>query len=154
MNRLNFEEYGCLIALMAKSRSEDTFTQVGACGMSKENRVIATGYNGLLPKEKMPDWMLLEENREKKSEYFIHAECNLCSQIKRGECQTLCLTLSPCIKCCQIIAAMDIKKIVYLEEYPKCSKFKDFLKFHNIEYYQLSNNNRENINTYLKNQII
>ena len=150
MNRLSKDEYGCLLALVAKSRSEDIFTQVGACATDINGRVLGTGYNGLLPGAEIPDWMLLEENRDLKSDLFIHAESNLCSRLTRGDCHTLYLTMSPCIKCCQNIAALGFKRVVYLKEYDKCSKFKKFLDFHGISFYQLEEKNKNNIFEFLK----
>jgi deoxycytidylate deaminase len=152
MDRLTFDEYGCLLALMAKSRSEDEFTKIGGVALDKNGRVLGVSYNGLKSGQIMPDWMKLEENRERKSDLFIHCESNLCALLRKGECHTLCLTQSPCIKCCQQICALDIQKVVYLTEYKKCGKFKDFLNFHNIDYYELSRLSKDKILNYIRNQ--
>ncbi len=149
MDRLTFDEYGCLLALMAKSRSEDNFTKIGGVALDKNGRILGASYNGLKAGAVMPDWMLKEENRERKSDLFIHAESNLCAQLKRGECYTLCLTQSPCIKCCQQIAALNVSRVVYIKEYEKCNKFKDFLGFHNIDYWELSVKSRGRLYKYL-----
>jgi len=153
-NRLSFIEYGGLLALTSKARSEDPHTKVGACAMDYSNRIIATGYNGLSPNKKIPEWMFLEKNRHKKAELFIHAESNVCSLIKIGECRDLYITISPCIKCCQTIGAMQIKRVFYLEEYSKCSGFKDFFDFHNIEYNIISEDSRRNIQNFLKMELL
>jgi len=138
VDRLSFDEYGCLLALMAKSRSEDPFTKVGGVALTKTGRVIGVSYNGLHSGMELPKWMTLEKNRELKSDTFIHCESNLCAQILKDQCHTICLTISPCIKCCQNIAALNIKRVVYISEYSKCNKFKSFFDFYGIKYIELS----------------
>lgn len=150
--RLSRLEYGCYLALAVKSRSEDPFTKVGAVALSRENRVLGTAYNGLKSGATLESWMLHEENRAKKSDLFIHAESNLCALLRKGECYTICLTLSPCIKCCQNIAALDIKNVVYLQEYSKCTLFKEFFSFHGIQYLQLDPVSKKNIKEYMLNK--
>lgn len=149
--RLSWNEYGCLLALMAKSRSPDIFTKIGGVALDINGRVLGASYNGLKSGVEMPEWMKLEENREIKSDLFIHCESNLCAQLLKGQCYTLCLTQSPCIKCCQQVCALDIKRVVYLQEYKKCNKFKDFLSFHQIEYQELTKESKLKILNYIKN---
>lgn len=149
--RLSWEEYGCLLALSAKSRSEDHFTKIGGVAFDKNHRVLGCSYNGLKSGREMPSWMKLKKNRQIKSDLFIHCESNLFAMIKKGECHSICLTQSPCIKCCQQIVALDVKLVIYLKEYQKCNKFKEFLDFHGIEYKQLSKKNKNNILKYIKN---
>ena len=149
MNRLTFEEYGCFLALVGKSRSVDPHTRIGGCALDKSGRVLGVSYNGLKSGVEMPDWMKLEENRARKSDLFIHCESNLCSFLKKDECHTMCLTQSPCIRCCQNIAALNVSKVIYLKEYRKCSKFKDFFNFHGIDHKEAGSNQKENIKQYI-----
>lgn len=149
--RLTFDEYGCLLALVGKSRSEDYFTRIGGAAFDSSNRVLGVAYNGLKPGQKMPNWMKLEENRPLKSDLFIHCESNLCSLLTVNQCKTIYLTQSPCIKCCQNIAALNIQRVVYLKEYAKCDKYKQFLTFHNIKFERLSADSRCNIIKYIQN---
>lgn len=149
--RLSKIEYGCYLALAAKSRSEDPFTQVGAVALSRENRILGTAYNGLKSGAVVQEWMLKEDNRARKSDLFIHAESNLCALLRKGECHTICLTQSPCIKCCQNIAALDIKQVVYLQEYTKCNLFKEFFLFHGISFLELPPESKEKIKQYIQN---
>lgn len=148
--RLSFDEYGCLLALSAKSRSEDKFTKVGGVGLDKYGRVLGVSYNGLKSGFKYPDWMDKDENRKTKSELMIHAESNLCSLLKRNDCHTICLTISPCVMCCQQICALNIKRVVYLKEYHSCKKFKEFFDFHKIEYKELNKKSKNKIKGYLE----
>lgn len=149
--RLSFDEYGILLALCAKSRSEDFFTRIGGAAFSHENRVLGVSYNGLKPGQVVPDWMKLEENRDKKSDFYIHCESNLCAFLTKDSCKTLFLTQSPCIKCCQNIAALNVQRVVYLKEYKKCNKYKEFLTFHGIEWGELSRESKDIVLNYIKN---
>ena len=43
---LSWDEYFMGIAKLTSGRSKDPNTQVGACIVSSDNRVLSTGYNG------------------------------------------------------------------------------------------------------------
>lgn len=153
VQRLSKLEYGCYLALVAKSRSEDPHTQVGAVAFSKDFRVLGTAYNGLRAGKEVPNWMYDDSNRLEKADLMIHAESNLCSLLTKDICHTICLTHSPCIKCCQNIAALNIKQVVYLKEY-KDSKFKDFFEFHGISYLELPQEGKVNIRRVIQNMLV
>ena len=44
---LSWDEYFMGVALLSAQRSKDPNTQVGACIVSPNNRIISVGYNGL-----------------------------------------------------------------------------------------------------------
>lgn len=60
--RLTKDQYSCFLALVAKSRSEDPHTKIGAVAISEDNRVLASSYNGLKSGFELEKWMFLEEN--------------------------------------------------------------------------------------------
>ena len=151
--RLSIEEYGCMLSLIGKGRSEDYFTRTSGVAISKDKRILGISYNGLGEGMIVPEWMKKEKNRVKKSEYYLHAEDNLFSLIKKGECYLLCLNISPCISCCRTIAANKVSRVVYLKEYHRCNKFKDFFNFYNIDCVELSPVGKLNIKKYLSNMI-
>ena len=43
---LNWDEYFMAIAKISAQRSKDPNTQVGACIVSADNRILSCGYNG------------------------------------------------------------------------------------------------------------
>ena len=45
-NYLSWEEYFMAIAKLSAMRSKDPSTQVGACIVSNDNRILSIGYNG------------------------------------------------------------------------------------------------------------
>jgi dCMP deaminase len=103
-----------LIKLTSK-RSSCHKKSVGAA-LVRDNRVIATGYNGVLPKEKHS--MGLDVNGVT---HTVHAEVNIIAFCAKNgistEGTTLYTTLSPCEKCAEIIIQSGIKQVLYIEEY-------------------------------------
>ena len=45
-NYISWDEYFMGVALLASMRSKDPNTQVGACIVDEQNRILSTGYNG------------------------------------------------------------------------------------------------------------
>ena len=116
-NRITWEEYAIRIAETASLRSEDPYTKVGACALDYSNRVIGVAYNGLAPGVEVAEdfW----KDRDKRRPFMIHAETNLLSLFKRGECKLLACTLLPCSACASMISAYGIKKVIYKDYYHK-----------------------------------
>jgi dCMP deaminase len=131
-NRLTWEEYAMKIAEVAALRSEDQFKKVGACALDFDNRVIGVAYNGLATGKNVDNNFWLDRNERRP--YMIHAEANLLSLIKRGECSLLACTLLPCSNCATMIAAYGIKKVIYSELYDHDMKAIDIFEFYGIEY--------------------
>lgn len=111
------------IACISAKESRDPSTQVGACILSKDNRVISTGFNHNPNNWDVSEFpwrndvsTIGEENT--KYPYIIHAEldaiskCSNPSEIKDG---TIYVTLFPCVHCAKVISSFGIKKVVYAE---------------------------------------
>ena len=128
--RISWEEYALKIAQVASLRSPDPFKKVGACALDFNNRVIGAAYNGLAPGIVVDNsfWICRDQRRP----YMIHAETNLLSLFKRGECRLLACTLLPCSSCANSIIAHGIQKVVYLEEYKHDNTALELFKFNNI----------------------
>lgn len=130
MTRVSWEEYALRLAEVASLRSPDPFVKVGACALDSSNRVIGVAYNGLATGIDVEEsfW----EDRDKRRPYMIHAEVNLLSLFKRGECKLLACTLLPCSSCASSIVAHGIKKVVYKDTYFRDEKALDIFKFNGI----------------------
>ena len=46
-DHISWDEYFMGIALFSAQRSKDAHTQVGACIVSDENKILSVGYNGM-----------------------------------------------------------------------------------------------------------
>ena len=135
LNRILWEEYALRIAEVASLRSEDPFKKVGACALDFNNRVIGVSYNGLAPGIEVSESFWTD--RDKRRPFMIHAEANLLSLFKRGECKLLACTLLPCSCCASMISAYGIKKVVYKETYTRDTMAIDIFQFNGINCEQI-----------------
>lgn len=145
LNRLTREEYVCLLALAAATRSEDPFTQAGAALLDIHGNVLGTGTNGLKSGVSIPDWMFDPNTRIEKAELMIHAEANLWQRKKEGEEYLLGLTINPCSPCSKLIIASKIKKVVFINLYPSDQGFRKIFDFHGVEYSMLGPESKNRI---------
>lgn len=133
--RISWEEYALRIAKVASMRSEDIYKQVGACALDYSNRVIGVAYNGLAPGVTVtPEFWA---DRDGRRPFMIHAEANLLSLIKRGECRLLACTMLPCPCCASMISAYGIQTVVYDEIYHRSSEAIKIFEFNGIECKQI-----------------
>ena len=75
---ISWDEYFMSIAKLSAMRSKDPSTQVGACIVSNDNRILSIGYNGApngYSDENFP-WGREGNNLETKYPYVCHAELN------------------------------------------------------------------------------
>lgn len=145
MVRPSWEEYACIMALAARSRSEDPHTKVGAAILNIKGELVATGYNGLMPNMEYPAHFLLEENRVKKGELTIHAEYNAIKRCKDSP-HLLASTINPCAHCAKDIAAGGIRQVIFITRNTRCDwKFLEIFDFYGVEYKQMTVSSVQNI---------
>jgi dCMP deaminase len=137
MNRISKIEYALEIAKVCALRSEDPHRKVGAVGLSKDGRIVSTGYNGLAPGKEVSESFWLD--RAGRLPYVIHAEANMLARCKLGEVHYVACTLSPCVECMKLMIAHGIKEIYYIEEYERDTKAFDLAKFYGITLMQIAN---------------
>lgn len=117
---ISWDEYFMGVALLAAQRSKDPSTQVGACIIDGDRRILSTGYNGF-PKGCSDDefpWNRDEEQGETKYQYVVHAELNaiLNASGKKLAGSTLYVGLFPCNECAKAIIQSGIKEVIYLSD--------------------------------------
>lgn len=120
MQVINWDEYFMGIALLSAKRSKDPSTQVGACIVDNDNKVVSIGYNGM-PRGIADNDLTWEkgEGLHSKYLYVCHAEFNAILNIRNGSSLKGCtvyVTLFPCNECTKAIIQTGIKKIVYLSD--------------------------------------
>ncbi len=116
---LSWDEYFMGIAVLSAQRSKDPNTQVGACIVTPDKKIVGTGYNGFplgCSDDNLP-WAREGEFLETKYPYVVHAELNaiLNSTQKLDNC-TIYVALFPCNECAKAIIQSGIKEIVYLSD--------------------------------------
>ena len=115
MNRISWTEYFSDLCKLVSKRSPCERLQVG-CVLVKDDRIIATGYNGFLPNA--PHQSIVVDNHEQAT---IHAEQNCIADCAKRGVETAgsvaYITHYPCINCYKILLASGIKEINYIEDY-------------------------------------
>ena len=121
-NYISWEEYFMAIAKLSAMRSKDQSTQVGACIVSNDNRILSIGYNGApngFSDDKFP-WGREGENLDTKYPYVCHAEMNAILNFRGSkkdlENSKIYVDLFPCNECAKIIIQAGIKEVVYLSD--------------------------------------
>jgi len=140
--KISWEEYFMNICDQLKLRSPDPKTKVGSVLVSKNNRILSAGFNGLPAGcDENIDWT----DRELVRSLIIHSEVNtiLYSQ-SRYENATLFTSLSPCSDCIKIIAAANIKKIIYKDEFRDLEKVNILCKRFGIQMIRMKKQSSRN----------
>lgn len=119
-NYISWDEYFMGIAILSAMRSKDPNTQVGACIVSPDRKIVGVGYNGFptgCSDDELP-WAREGEWLNTKYPYVCHAELNaiLNSSITSLKGSTLYVALFPCNECAKAIIQTGIKKIIYLSD--------------------------------------
>ena len=117
---ISWDEYFMGVALLAAERSKDPSTQVGACIVDENNRILSTGYNGF-PRGCSDDifpWNRNEADGETKYPFVVHAELNaiLNTRGKSLVGSRVYVGLFPCHECAKAIIQSGIKEVVYLSD--------------------------------------
>ena len=123
-DHLNWDEYFMAIAKLSSYRSKDPSTQVGACIVSEDKRILSIGYNGAPNgfNDKDFPWQREGDNLNTKYFFVCHAEMNAILNYRgnRKDLQgaTIYVDLFPCNECSKLIIQSGIKHIIYL-----CDKY-------------------------------
>lgn len=122
---LSWDEYFIGLAALTAMRSKDPNTQVGACIVSTDNRVLSVGYNGApngFSDELMPwDVRKAENHFDTKYPYICHSELNAILNF-RGNMRELqgariYVHYFPCVECTKAIIQAGIKEVIYLHDF-------------------------------------
>ena len=117
---LDWDEFFMGIAMMAAKRSKDPSSQVGACLVDDNHKVISIGYNGMpvgVDDEVIP-WGH-GEGLDSKYLYVCHAEFNAVLNAKDGSAlrdSTIYVTLFPCNECAKALIQVGVKKVIYADD--------------------------------------
>ena len=108
------------IALLSSMRSKDPSTQVGACIVNSEKRILSMGYNGMprcCSDDEFP-WGKEENPLDSKYLYVCHAELNAILNCASGNVRgcTVYTTLFPCNECAKAIIQSGIAEVVYMSD--------------------------------------
>lgn len=118
MNKtLSWDQYFMAVAKLSAMRSKDPNTQVGACIINHDKKIVGVGYNGLpwgCNDEKFPWDVRSGSLEETKYAYVVHAELNaILNSIQDLHGCTIYVSLFPCNECAKAIIQSGIKTIIY-----------------------------------------
>lgn len=118
---ISWDEYFIGVAKLSGLRSKDPSTQVGACIVNADNRIVGIGYNGFprgcedteYPWGNCGDSMCLDT----KYPYVVHAEVNaILNATQNLKNARLYVTLFPCHECAKMIIQAGIREVVYVSD--------------------------------------
>ena len=117
---LSWDEYFMGVALLSAQRSKDPGTQVGACIVGQDNKILSMGYNGMpigCSDDEMP-WDRDGAPLDTKYLFVCHAELNAILNADIGSLRgaTVYVTLFPCNECTKAIIQTGIREVIYLQD--------------------------------------
>ncbi len=148
---LTWDEYFMGVATMSGMRSKDPNTQVGACIVSSDNKILSMGYNGL-PRGCSDDIFPWNRDNEdplnNKYFYTTHSELNAILNYRGGSLDgsKMYVTLFPCNECAKAIIQAGIETVIYFDDKyadtPSVIASKRMFDAAGVRYYQYTNTNR------------
>lgn len=114
---ISWDEYFMGVAVLSGMRSKDPNTQVGACIVSENNKILSMGYNGFpngCSDDEYP-WCREGEPLDSKYFYTTHSELNAILNYRGGSLEgaKIYVSLFPCNECAKAIIQSGIKTVVY-----------------------------------------
>ncbi len=141
---IRWDEYFMGISKLAGMRSKDPNTQVGACIVGEDNKILSMGYNGFpngCSDEDFP-WDRDGDMLETKYAYVTHSELNAILNYRGGSLvgSKLYVSLFPCNECAKAIIQSGIRTVVYdsdkYSDTPATKASKKMFDAAGVRYYQ------------------
>ncbi|MCR4953632.1 MAG: dCMP deaminase family protein [Treponema sp.] len=148
---ISWDEYFMGVAYLASFRSKDPNSQVGACIVSQDNKILSMGYNGF-PRGCSDDdfpWAREGDALETKYAYVTHSELNAILNYRGGSLEgcKIFVTLFPCNECAKAIIQSGIKTVVYASNKydgtPSVEASKRLMNAAGVRYYQYQTTGRK-----------
>lgn len=147
---ISWDEYFMGVAKLSALRSKDPNTQVGACIVSEDNKILSMGYNGLpigCSDDEFP-WNREGDPLDNKYMYTAHSELNAILNYRGGSLDNakMYVTLFPCNECAKAIIQAGIKTLVYdIDKYADTASViasKRMLNAAGVRYYKYDSTGR------------
>lgn len=148
---ISWDEYFMGISKLSGMRSKDPNTQVGACIVSQDNKILSMGYNGFpigCSDDEFP-WDREGDMLNTKYAFVTHSELNAILNYRGGSLAgaKLYVSLFPCNECAKAIIQAGIKTIVYesdkYADTPSTKASKKMLDAAGVTYYPYQRTGRE-----------
>ena len=148
---ISWDEYFMGVAILSGMRSKDPNTQVGACIVSSDNKILSMGYNGFpmgCSDDEFP-WEREGEALENKYFYSTHSELNAILNYRGGSLEgaKMYVSLFPCNECAKAIIQAGIKTVIYdsdkYKDTPAVMASKRMFKAAGVNFHQYERTGRE-----------
>lgn len=148
---IDWDTYFMGIAMLSAQRSKDPSTQVGACIVSNDNKILSVGYNGApngYDDDNMP-WSREGAFLNTKYAYVCHAELNAILNNKGSNLEgaKIYVDLFPCNECAKAIIQSGIKEVIYKSDKYNGTESniasKKMLDYCGVKYKKYEDKNRE-----------
>uniref|UniRef100_UPI00398E8B09 deoxycytidylate deaminase-like n=1 Tax=Pristiophorus japonicus TaxID=55135 RepID=UPI00398E8B09 len=118
---LEWSEYFMAVAFLSAQRSKDPNSQVGACIVNPENKIVGIGYNGMpngCSDDLLPWARAAPDKLDTKYMYVCHAELNAILNKNSADVKgcTMYVALFPCNECAKLIIQSGISKVTYMSD--------------------------------------
>ncbi|XP_078071228.1 deoxycytidylate deaminase [Mustelus asterias] len=118
---IEWSDYFMAVAFLSAQRSKDPNSQVGACIVNPENKIVGIGYNGMPNgcSDDMLPWTKNATNKlDTKYMYVCHAELNAILNKNSADVKgcTMYVALFPCNECAKLIIQSGIHKVIYMSD--------------------------------------
>ena len=148
---ISWDEYFMGVSILSGMRSKDPSTQVGACIVSSDNKILSMGYNGFpmgCSDDDFP-WDREGDMLESKYAFVTHSELNAILNYRGGSLQgaKIYVSLFPCNECAKAIIQSGIRTVIYdsdnYDGTPSNIASKRMLDAAGVEYRQYQRSGRE-----------
>ncbi len=118
---ISWDEYFMGVSLLASMRSKDPSTQVGACIVSTDNKILSVGYNGFprgCSDDEFPWERSGDDQNQTKYPFVCHAELNaiLNAGGQNLSGSRIFVALFPCNECAKAIIQSGIREVIYISD--------------------------------------
>ena len=148
---ISWDEYFMGVSMLSGMRSKDPNTQVGACIVSNDNKILSMGYNGFpigCSDDEFP-WTRDGAETETKYPYVTHSELNAILNYGGGSMEgaKIYVSLFPCNECAKAIIQAGIRTVVYdsdkYADSPSVIASKKMFDAAGVKYYSYEHTNRK-----------
>eukprot|EP00128_Syssomonas_multiformis_P017229 Colp12_sorted_trinity150504_noHs@1641 len=118
---LSWSDYFMAVAFLSAQRSKDPNSQVGACIVTPDNKIVGIGYNGMpngcsdddLPWSRSGDSIL-----DTKYPFVCHAELNAIMNKNSADVKgcSMYVALFPCNECAKLIIQAGLREVIYMSD--------------------------------------
>jgi dCMP deaminase len=118
---ISWHDYFMGIAILSAHRSKDPNSQVGACIVNPQNRIVGIGYNGFpmgCTDDQLPWVREADDPYDTKYPYVCHAEMNAIMNKNQADvtgCR-IYTTLFPCNECTKMLIQSGIRQVIFLSD--------------------------------------